>query len=363
MNFKRIIFKFTALSLIMGSFSGGIVFASEKADVLFYEPFNYTRGESISQPAAAANGWLIQNENTVPEGQGSKALVTEDPVDSTNSVLDIEALAKAYDSATRYAQIVGPFNANGKKYIMISKKTRITQTGNKFIFYVNGSFADAATGAATSSNTILIQLTYDVPNNKIGNDTGSGYKVISSSGLPVGKWADVKFIIDCTEQTYNFFIDDVKVNDAPLGLYGKRSGQVVTGIHDIEIGSNRWISSAGHYYIDDLTVSALDEEAIIEMDLDKLTVSETVTSDFELPVKGYFGSDISWSSSDSNIISITGGYADVIASAENAEVELTATLGSGSKTVTKTFKVTVLGDSVRINDIGNKLTSYVFSGQ
>lgn len=66
-----------------------------------------------------------------------------------------------------------------------------------------------------------------------------------------------------------------------------------------------------------------------------------VTEDLTLPVKGAAGSDISWESSDPDVISNDGSVTRPEAGEGDAEVTLTATLQSGDVTDTKVFEVTV----------------------
>ena len=107
MRLKRFIPIFISICFALGAATTGVVFADGEITTLFYEPFNYTKGQSISQSAASARGWSIQNENTVPSGKGSTALVKDDPADSSNAVLDIEALSTAYDMSMRIVDIDG----------------------------------------------------------------------------------------------------------------------------------------------------------------------------------------------------------------------------------------------------------------
>lgn len=364
-NGKIVTFTAKVGNAVIGTYTAEVYVegaSQEGTDVLFHEPFNYVNGQSISQTAAAARGWSVQNESTVPSGKGSTSLVMQDPTDSENSVLDIETLTTAYTSANRYAQITGPYRANGKKYIMVNKKVNITTDGNNCIFYINGSFADAKTGVNTSENSVLIQVTYDMQNNKFGQDLKSGYVEIASPGIAIGKWADVKILIDCEAQTYNFYMDNVKINSEPLSLYEKAEGKIVSGIYSIAMGTNRWHKTSGHYYIDDLTISAFNEDGIVAMDLANLKVPEKTASDFDAPSVGAFGSEITWSS-NSDAISISGDRACVQVVDNDTNVELTATIKCGEVIQTKTFTVTLVGDKDRIDSINETLTTYVFSGQ
>lgn len=345
---------------ILGTYSAKVT-VDTAVDTLFFEPFSYINGQSISQSAAAINGWGVQAENVVPAGQGSTSLVMADPADAKNSVLDIETLPVAYTAQNRYAYVNGPFNT-ARKYIMLSSKVNITTNGNSYIMYINGEYKNASTGVATGSNRTMLQFTYDTGAGTLCHQDSGGYKTLSATGLPMNKWVDMKFVIDCENQTYNVYMDNVKVTTEPVALFKKYSGEVVSGITSITLGSNRWHKTPCHFYSDDLTVSAFDDAGVAEIDIKEVTVPETVGSDFILPAKGILGSSFLWSS-DNSIVTFNGGNATVNVPDNNTTVKLTLTATSGSASETKDFEITVLGDKDRIDNMNSKLTTYVLTGQ
>lgn len=83
------------------------------------------------------------------------------------------------------------------------------------------------------------------------------------------------------------------------------------------------------------------------LNIERIDVS-AVTDNFELPLKGENGSDIAWTSDNTDIISINGGIASVsrpsVGSA-SASVKLTAAIKYGQAQDTKDFTVTVLPKS------------------
>ena len=66
-----------------------------------------------------------------------------------------------------------------------------------------------------------------------------------------------------------------------------------------------------------------------------------VIDNLTLPTKGAAGSDISWASSDEDVIATDGTVTRPTAGDGDAVVTLTATLTSGDASDTKTFEVTV----------------------
>lgn len=93
--------------------------------------------------------------------------------------------------------------------------------------------------------------------------------------------------------------------------------------------------------------AAFTDEEKVAKDYEKLVAGvisaeslEALRSDLTLPVKGEFGSVISWASSNPSVVSAEG---DVNPSSESDnDVTLTATITSGEVTQTKTFELTVI---------------------
>ncbi len=355
-NNQTVTFTAKTGDILIGTYEATVT-VNTAVETVFYEPFNYTNGQSIS---AVGNGWSISAEDTVPSGEGSTAKVMSDPKDSTNSVLDIETLTKAHTADNRYASVTGEFGSDGKKYLMIDKKVNITTDKNRYIFYADGFYKNTSTGD-TKSRTML-QFTY-AQGDKLCHQNAGGYQTLSENGITLNKWVDMKFIIDCANQSYNVYMDGIKVNSEPVALYSQYSGEILTGIKTLTFGSNRWHNTSGHYYIDDLTVSAFNDNGIVEMDLKNADIPTNTTEDFDLASNGVFGSNFTWESSNSDIISVSGGKASIQIPQNTTSVKLTLTAVYGEAVDTKEFDVVVLGDTDRLNAMNKKLTAYVLSGQ
>ena len=84
------------------------------------------------------------------------------------------------------------------------------------------------------------------------------------------------------------------------------------------------------------------ERAAENLDSDCPVLSKT-TCDISLPTEGFKGSTITWTSSNTDIISNEG---KVTKASEETEVTLTATIKSGNETVSKEYKTTVLAASL-----------------
>jgi len=87
--------------------------------------------------------------------------------------------------------------------------------------------------------------------------------------------------------------------------------------------------------------SEMTDDQRVRTDADKidLGITNTVTSDIKLPATGYYGSKITWSSSNRDAISSTGKYSRIKADSSSVKVILTATVSYNGTTVTKEFTV------------------------
>ena len=91
---------------------------------------------------------------------------------------------------------------------------------------------------------------------------------------------------------------------------------------------------------------ALSDDEKVQSAYDKLDIGNLgfVTSDFELPEKGYEGVGLSWRSSNDEVISIDGFTAKVKPAPTDTAVTLTAAISSGEAAMEKDFSAYVLAD-------------------
>lgn len=94
-----------------------------------------------------------------------------------------------------------------------------------------------------------------------------------------------------------------------------------------------------------------------ELDMNSISVQSVEKSNFNLSIKGFFGSKISWSSNNEAII-IDGSVAKVICQDYDTDVILTANIVNGEETLTKEFIVTVKGEEILIDTVVR--TSYIY---
>lgn len=86
-----------------------------------------------------------------------------------------------------------------------------------------------------------------------------------------------------------------------------------------------------------------DASAVAQADLERITLPEKVSTDFDLPAEGRSGTAITWTSSDPEIVAIEAGHARVSAPERGtSQVTLTATGAYGSSApVTRDFALAV----------------------
>ena len=120
--------------------------------------------------------------------------------------------------------------------------------------------------------------------------------------------------------------------------YGQFNNQIFNGlvadfkIYDYAMSADE---VAATYNISDEDRVARDKKSL------SLGDTSAVTDDMVLPGKGETGSDITWKSSNSDVISEDGKVTRPAAGEGDAEVTLTATITSGEVSEEKEFKVTV----------------------
>ena len=97
--------------------------------------------------------------------------------------------------------------------------------------------------------------------------------------------------------------------------------------------------------------SILTDEEKVKLDIRKSALPSVVLSDFELPSKGYLGSNITWNVSSGSAIYIDDGIARVVRSTVEKIVTITQTVSLNEVSETKTYTLTVpVMDEVRSVD-------------
>lgn len=205
---------------------------------------------------------------------------------------------------------VGPGGDNGQPY-------RVSVDGNRAEFFPTGEWTHVVVTYDKETKEIRFyrngtecktSVTYGMSEKATGV-LGSDPSMEKSIGYNGPKYngAYLNAVID-EYQIYN----DVATQEEVIGLY-EESGQT------------------------------FDKEGLAQADLDALNIPSEVQNNMTLPSKGASGSDITWKSSNPDVISADGKVTRPDIGEKNAKVTLTAAASyAGGKAVTKTFEVTVL---------------------
>ncbi|QHC68072.1 hypothetical protein GSU68_16855 [Rathayibacter sp. VKM Ac-2759] len=202
----------------------------------------------------------------------------------------------------------------------------------------------------------------------IGPSSGQPYKVAidaSRAGFfPTGEWTHVVATYDRTTKDVAFYRNGVK---QPSTVKYAATG-AATGVLGSESTSTKTIGFNGPQYngahlrglLDDYVLyngvatttdvvtltrahnAAFDARAVAQSDLDAITLPTSTSAGFSVPLRGAKGSDITWTSSDTDTIAIDGGTATVTPGTAATTVTVTgsATYG-GSAAATRAYTIQV----------------------
>lgn len=205
---------------------------------------------------------------------------------------------------------VGPAATGGQPY-------RVSVDGNRAAFFPTGEWTHVAVTYDKETKEICFyrngtkcktSITYGMSETATGV-LGSDVSMEKSIGYNGPKYNGA--YLDAVIDEYQLF-NDVATQEEVIGLY-EESGQT------------------------------FDKEGVAQADLDALNIPSEVQNNMMLPSKGSSGSDITWKSSNEDVISAEGKVTRPEIGEENVKVTLTASASyAGGKEVTKTFEVTVL---------------------
>lgn len=170
--------------------------------------------------------------------------------------------------------------------------------------------------------------------------------------LETGKWIFTTVTFDGSEKEMSLYEDGKLIGtqktDADLSAvqnttqnwigYGQFKNDILDGmVADFKIYDYAMTAEevSDEFNIPDDQKVAKDKEWL---DLGDVSA---VTEDLTLPVKGAAGSDISWTSSNPDVIATDGKVTRPEAGSGDAKVTLTATITAGKESAIKTFEVTV----------------------
>ncbi len=298
----------------------------------FYEGFDYPslKNKSIS----GADSWSFSNENNDTSSTGSTNYIKASPDDESDLVMDTQVY-RTY-STNQYPMLSCNAAVMGDAVVQTNIKFG-DSAKNTYVWYVWG-YVKTASGETEKH---LLEF-YFKRGDGTFNCTANGKDiVISTTAFPTNQWINIKAVIHATDNNFDIYQDNVKLNTSPISLRDVTEGGTVTKIGAMSFGVSRWTGNAGHMYLDDILIR-YSPAAILETEAAQLNLPSTLVYDYNLPTTGiYDGTTISWTSSNERVLSSTGHVTRNIGFGSTV-VTLTATIAYGGETYNKNIDVKVV---------------------
>lgn len=333
---KKRIAAFMVLAMLVSMFSGLALFAgaaeeSSDEDLVVWYKFDQVNGNVITDASGNGKNATIVGGVTIGNRGTEKAAVLDGstgylqlPQGIVSGLTNITVSAWVYINNTQAYQRIFDFGSNTTRYMYLLASGR------------NDAAYGFASGITTSGWT-----------NERTTATGVD--------LPEGEWAHVAFVQSGT--TVRLYQNGAKVaENTSVDLNPSSLGNTTNNF----IGKSQFSGDATfdgsisdfRIYKKALTdgeigaIAGIDDEYCVQMDKEAIYIGNifTIESDLVLPTQGVWGSNISWSSSNPDIISNTGKVTRPAAGQPNAEVILTATITKGVASDTREFVCTVLAE-------------------
>lgn len=190
-----------------------------------------------------------------------------------------------------------------------------------------------------------------------------------STFFPVGVWTHIAVTYDSTTNNVGIYRNGITQKVS----YNKQGGSIVANNTDHKyLGFNSPLYGGGYSKLnmDEFKIysvaatdeavrsvykaegGVIDEKIIAQQDKEAIVLPDTTRDNLTFPTKGLNGSTISWSTSNTNIISNTGLVTDP---GVDTPVVIQASITYGSVTLTKEFSVVVktskfVGDSAKVKN-------------
>ncbi|MFH8248733.1 beta-L-arabinofuranosidase domain-containing protein [Microbacterium sp. B2969] len=242
-------------------------------------------------------------------------------------------------------------------------KPNATMTGEQVFAWSKTVYNSDGWYLTSESDTSSLALS-------VGPSTGQPYKVAVDSPratfFPAGQWTHIVVTYDKTTKVVTFYRNGVRqvatvkypVSATATGVLGSESTSVKTlGYNGPNYNGSHLNGLLDEYSLyngvatiaDVVTLTqrgnaSFDPATVAQSDANALSVPASADADFTLPVQGNSGSVITWASSNSGVLSTSGGDIHVTrpTGTTAASATLTASVSyGGSAPVTKNFTVTV----------------------
>ncbi len=233
----------------------------------------------------------------------------------------------------------------GVEELTVSFDAKPDRTGTNWGFY-----AAPDDKTQTNNKEHYIGALINGGNTKIERYNNTGGRPVTITAATGTDWSHVDVVFE--EAATVLYVDGIRAGSVASSY---KLGDILGNASIFQIGKANW--GNGEYYkgwIDNFTIydhaltptelcSVEEVTRLVSDDSGSLAVPAQVKADFELPVKGENGSDISWTITKGSAIKIENNKAAVTRSEEkDEEVTLKAELSIGQVKKTKDFQVTVL---------------------
>lgn len=337
--FKKLI-SLSVSAVMLLSLMPQISFAISDGDILLEEKFNFQAADS-GKNIGGWNGWTESGGANTQYTLDSYHTLTTEP-GTTNGVGSLYREACGNNSAAFTNQKVLSSSQTGGK-VSVKMSVKRTNAAAKLLIFRYYDTENHMVGQIIDLNASRI---YTENAGAFPNFYFPG--ITSNTASPTDVWQDLEWVFDFDKGTFNC-------------CYGQGGGtkQVIAqnyniadvnngSIAKIEIGTQRNANGAGAlFYIDNIEVKCAeapidDEKACTLTDeYYKNIFKNPLENNISLTGNGLHNAKISWSTSDSTVITASGKITRVLR--EERSATLTARISRGTYSVTKTYDVKVKG--------------------
>ena len=319
---KKLISTLCAAAMTLGAAAPAMAAAAWTSDLTsefaVYDDFsNYTGG--IAGHTINGAAWSKSGDG-VPVS-GGKATVSS-TTKTTNAAIDLTSAI-----SSNYVAVDFDFNI-----------TTANESSTALFYIKDSSNKDITRIQAQYKNGAMYLYTY-----KGGSGDDKTTKITLISSIDTSATYNLSVIYDTVNQTVDYYVDnELKYEDG--GYYPN----AITDIDKIFIQANYDNSTTTTINLSDVKLGALTDKLAMRYDsyLTAPTADDwdNLTS-LTLPTTTKYGSTVTWTSSDTDIIANNGTINTSNALANGSEVTLTESYSKGGSTYSRTYDATVYGSA------------------
>ncbi len=171
-----------------------------------------------------------------------------------------------------------------------------------------------------------------------GNAAGKGNdNIFIKEDLVQDEWFHLKFVVDYPNKTMSIYLDGALICDSRTFFYNANV-DYAGSFYYILMEHN---GSTGAVSMANFALYSRDDASIVGASAEALSLDAVAEDDLTLPVEGYDGAEISWSSSDETVVGPDGTVHFPAMAEGDKTVTLTANVTKGTESVEKPFVLTV----------------------